>query len=89
MSQEALDHIVQTVDDSDQPLPDNLTVEPYRPVFDATVRTIIYVVCLLASIASVGLIVFDQETMGAFVGTAAGMLASGFGVAYNPNRTDM
>ncbi len=61
--------------------------EPYRPVFDPTVRTIIYVVCLLASIVALGFAIFHGDPrIGEFVSIAAGLLASGFGVAYNPNR---
>lgn len=60
---------------------------PYTPIFDPTVRTIVYVVCLLASIAALGFAIFsDDARIGEFVSTAAGLLASGFGVAYNPNR---
>ncbi|RYN04995.1 hypothetical protein [Bifidobacterium animalis] len=62
--------------------------EPYRPVFDPTVRTIIYVVCLLASIVALGFAIFHGDPrIGEFVSIAAGLLASGFGVAYNPNRS--
>ncbi|KFI65771.1 hypothetical protein [Bifidobacterium cuniculi] len=86
MSQEALDHIIQTVDDSDQPLPDNLTIEPYRPVFNSTVRTVIYVVCLVAGIVGLGFTIFGDAAIGSYVATAAAMLAGGFGVAYNPVR---
>lgn len=70
----------------ENPTPNVEENTPYKPVFDATVRTIIYVVCLIASIVSVGFIIFHDSQIGAYIGTAAGMLAAGFGVAYNPNR---
>ena len=56
MSNETIDDTSHTYDDADQPLPDSLPgggADPYRPVFDPTVRTIIYVVCLIAQIVSV------------------------------------
>lgn len=71
---------------------DNATVDDtqpadtYRPVFDPTVRTIIYVTCLLAQIVSVVCLAYHYETLGATIATCAGMLAAGFGVAYNPSR---
>ncbi|MEE1295714.1 MAG: hypothetical protein UHD09_02425 [Bifidobacterium sp.] len=86
MSQEALDHIVQSVDDSDQPLPDNLTPTPYRPVFNSTVRTVVYVLSLIAGIVGLGFTIFGDAAVGSYVSTAAAMLAAGFGVAYNPVR---
>lgn len=76
-------------DDSDQLLPDSLpsgSPDPYRPVFDPTVRTIIYVVCLIAQIVSVVCLAYHYETLGATIATCAGLLAAGFGVAYNPSR---
>lgn len=76
-------------DDSDQALPDSMpggSPDPYRPVFDPTVRTIIYVVCLIAQIVSVVCLAYHYETLGATIATCAGLLAAGFGVAYNPSR---
>lgn len=62
--------------------------ESYRPVFGPTVRTVVYVVCLLASIVALGFAVFHGDArVGEFVSIAAGLLAGGFGVAYNPMRT--
>lgn len=85
MTDETNDH---GYDDSDQPLPDSMPQPdpPYRPVFDPTVRTIIYVVCLIAQIVSVVCLAYHYETLGATIATCAGLLAAGFGVAYNPNR---
>lgn len=58
----------------------------YTPVFGDTVRTIIYVVALIASVAGLGLMSFGHADIGGFVSTAAGIIAGGFGVAYNPLR---
>lgn len=58
----------------------------YTPIFGDTVRTIIYVASLVASVAGLGLMTFGQADIGGFVSTAAGIIAGGFGVAYNPLR---
>lgn len=58
----------------------------YTPVFNDTVRTIIYVVALIASVVGLGLMSFGHADIGGFVSTAAGIIAGGFGVAYNPAR---
>lgn len=58
----------------------------YTPVFSDTVRTIIYVIALIASVAGLGLMSFGHADIGGFVSTAAGIIAGGFGVAYNPLR---
>ena len=46
----------------------------YTPVFSDTVRTIIYVVALIASVAGLGLISFGHADIGAFISTAAGII---------------
>lgn len=58
----------------------------YTPVFSDAVRTIIYVVALIASVIGLGLMSFGHADIGGFVSTAAGIIAGGFGVAYNPLR---
>ncbi|BAJ70948.1 hypothetical protein [Bifidobacterium longum] len=58
----------------------------YTPVFSDTVRTIIYVIALIASVIGLGLMSFGHAGIGGFVSTAAGIIAGGFGVAYNPAR---
>ena len=58
----------------------------YTPVFNDTVRTIIYIIALIASVAGLGLMSFGQANIGGFISTAAGIIAGGFGVAYNPLR---
>ena len=60
--------------------------EPYRPVFNPTVRTIIYVIAAFAQIVAVGVTAFGDAAVGAYIASAAGMLATAFGVAYNPMR---
>lgn len=60
--------------------------DAYRPVFNDTVRTGIYVASLAASIVGSGFMMFGDAQVGGFISTAAGVVASGFGVAYNPLR---
>lgn len=57
-----------------------------RGVFNDTVRTVIYVASLAASIVGLGFMMFGDAQVGGFISTAAGVVASGFGVAYNPLR---
>lgn len=58
----------------------------YTPVFNNTVRTIIYIIALIASVTGLGLMSFGHADIGGFISTAAGIIAGGFGVAYNPLR---
>nr|UWI02500.1 MAG: hypothetical protein [Bacteriophage sp.] len=58
----------------------------YTPVFNNTVRTIIYIIALIASMTGLGLMSFGHADIGGFISTAAGIIAGGFGVAYNPLR---
>lgn len=58
----------------------------YTPVFNNTVRTIIYIIALIASVTGLGLMSFGHADAGGFISTAAGIIAGGFGVAYNPLR---
>lgn len=60
--------------------------ERYTPIFNDRVRTIIYVLTLIASIIGLGFMTFGYAAIGGFISTAAGILAAGFGVAYNPVR---
>ncbi|MDB6788426.1 hypothetical protein [Bifidobacterium longum] len=66
-------------------IPDH-TATPYTPVFNDTVRTVIYVVTLVASVIGLGFMSFGSPEIGGFISTAAGIIAAGFGVAYNPVR---
>ena len=70
------------------------TAAGYTPAFNATVRTVIYVVCLLLGIlGGVGTLVSALMDSPAWLtvtcgvaGYVAPLIASGFGVAYNPVR---
>ena len=59
---------------------------PYTPVFNKTVRTIVYVTGLTASCVGLGFMTFGDAAIGGYISTVAGFLASGLGVAYNPLR---
>lgn len=61
-------------------------LQSYTPVFNETIRTVIYVLGLVASIVGLGCLTFGAPDVGGFISTAAGMLTAGFGVAYNPVR---
>lgn len=58
----------------------------YTPVFDDRIRTAIYILSLIASIVGAGISAFGDPAIGGYVTTAAGILAGGFGVVYNPVR---
>lgn len=84
-------------DESDQALPDSLQeTEPYKPVFDANVRTVIYVACtilgvILAVAAPVAIAAHAPEWATILLSAMAGAIptiAAAFGVAYNPSRTN-
>lgn len=66
--------------------PETTPVTGYTPVFDNNVRTIVYVAALVASVIGLGFMCFGHPDVGGFISTAAGVLAGGFGVAYNPVR---
>lgn len=74
---------------TDNPMPEHAAARPqdgYTPVFSDQVRTIIYVAGLIASIVGLGFMCFGRPEIGGFISTAAGAIAGGFGVAYNPLR---
>lgn len=66
-------------------IPDH-TATPYTPVFNDAVRTVIYVATLVASVIGLGFMSFGSPEIGGFIASAAGIIAAGFGVAYNPVR---
>ncbi len=66
--------------------PETTPTTGYTPVFDNNVRTIVYVAALVASVIGLGFMCFGHPDVGGFISTAAGVLAGGFGVAYNPVR---
>lgn len=96
MSNETIDDTRHTYDDTDQALPDSLpkSEEPYRPVFDPTVRTAIYVACailgaVLTVAAPVAIAAHAPEWATILLSAMSGAIptvAASFGVAYNPSR---
>ena len=62
------------------------TTDTYTPIFSDKVRSIIYVLTLIASVVGLGFLTFGYPDVGGFIATAAGIIAAGFGVAYNPIR---
>lgn len=46
----------------------------------------IYVLTLIASVIDLGFMRFGHPDIGGFISTAAGIIAAGFGVTYNPVR---
>lgn len=58
----------------------------YTPVFSKQVRTVAYVLGLIASCVGLGFVTFGDAAVGGYISTVAGFLASGLGVAYNPLR---
>lgn len=86
MTDSTLDTQLEETTETGTPnIPDH-TATPYTPVFNDTVRTIIYVVTLVASVIGLGFMSFGSPGIGGFISTAAGIIAAGFGVAYNPVR---
>lgn len=82
---------VLPVDEGVQPAPashvaETETDKQYTPVFNDTVRTVIYILGLTASVIGLGFMTFGRADIGGFISTAAGFIAAGFGVAYNPLR---
>nr|WP_302767333.1 hypothetical protein [Bifidobacterium dentium] len=77
-----LDTVVNELADE----PETTPATGYTPVFDNNVRTIVYVASLVASVIGLGFMCFGHPDVGGFISTAAGVLAGGFGVAYNPVR---
>lgn len=75
----------ETTETGTNNIPDH-TATPYTPVFNDTVRTVIYVVTLVASVIGLGFMSFGPPEIGGFIASAAGIIAAGFGVAYNPVR---
>lgn len=86
MTDNTLDTQLEETTETGTPnIPDH-TATPYTPVFNDTVRTVIYVVTLVASVIGLGFMNFGSPEIGGFIASAAGIIAAGFGVAYNPVR---
>lgn len=75
-------HIAPTADAA----PATPATGTYTPVFNDTVRTIIYIVTLIAGIAGLGVSAFGDPQVGAYISSAAGIIAAAFGTTYNPMR---
>lgn len=58
----------------------------YKPVFNDKVRTAVYIVGLVCVIVGTGFTAFGNPEVGDWVTTVGGLIAGGFGVAYNPLR---
>ena len=67
---------------------DNQPPDAYTPVFSKQVRTVVYVLGQIASCVGLGFVTFGDATVGGYISTVAGFIASGLGVAYNPLRRD-
>lgn len=67
---------------------DNQPPDAYTPVFSKQVRTVVYVLGLIASCVGLGFMTFGDAAVGGYISTVAGFIASGLGVAYNPLRRD-
>lgn len=65
---------------------DNQPPDAYTPVFSKQVRTVVYVLGLVASCVGLGFMTFGDAAVGGYISTVAGFIASGLGVAYNPLR---
>lgn len=65
---------------------DNTSYTSYTPVFSKQVRTVVYVLGLIASCVGLGFMTFGDAAIGGYISTVAGFIASGLGVAYNPLR---
>lgn len=65
---------------------DNQQPDAYTPVFSKQVRTVVYVLGLIASCVGLGFMTFGDAAVGGYISTVAGFIASGLGVAYNPLR---
>lgn len=77
----------ERADGQDNTAPDaTADTAPYTPVFNKTVRTVVYVAGLVASCVGLGFMTFGDAAVGGYISTVAGFLASGLGVAYNPLR---
>ena len=58
----------------------------YTPVFNDTVRTAVYIITLIAGIVGLGVSAFGDPQVGAYISSAAGIIAAAFGTTYNPMR---
>lgn len=57
-----------------------------RLFFSKQMRTVVYVLGLVASCIGLGFRTFGDAAVGGYISTVAGFIASALGVAYNPLR---
>lgn len=81
-----LETIINDLTDEREDGQDNRQPDAYTPVFSKQVRTVVYVLGLIASCVGLGFMTFGDAAVGGYISTVAGFLASGLGVAYNPLR---
>lgn len=81
-----LETIVNNLTDEREDGQDNRQPDAYTPVFSKQVRTVVYVLGLIASCVGLGFMTFGDAAVGGYISTVAGFIASGLGVAYNPLR---
>ena len=86
MAQHAAETIDSNLTNEREDGQDNQQPDAYTPVFSKRVRTVVYVLGLIASCVGLGFMTFGDAAVGGYISTVAGFIASGLGVAYNPLR---
>lgn len=81
-----LETTVNNLTDEREDGQDDQPPDAYTPVFSKQVRTVVYVLGLIASCVGLGFMTFGDAAVGGYISTVAGFIASGLGVAYNPLR---
>lgn len=81
-----LETTINNLTDEREDSQDNQQPDAYTPVFSKQVRTVVYVLGLIASCVGLGFMTFGDAAVGGYISTVAGFIASGLGVAYNPLR---
>ena len=81
-----LETTVNNLTDEREDGQDGQQQDAYTPVFSKQVRTVVYVLGLIASCVGLGFMTFGDAAVGGYISTVAGFIASGLGVAYNPLR---
>ena len=81
-----LETIVNNLTDEREDGQDNQQPDAYTPVFSKQVRTVVYVLGLIASCVGLGFMTFGDAAVGGYISTVAGFISAGLGVAYNPLR---
>jgi len=81
-----LETTVNNLTDEREDGQDNQQPDAYTPVFSKQVRTVVYVLGLIASCVGLGFMTFGDAAIGGYISTVAGFISAGLGVAYNPLR---